>query len=337
MAAKVLIVDDVESNLYVVKKIMASYGLTVDTATSGSEAIDKIKGGGAYDIVFMDHLMPEMDGVEAAKSIRSLGVTIPVIALTASDGAGSKELFLAAGMNDLLTKPVNTAALEKMLADFLPGKFGGPPGEAAAGAAAESAADVWKKIEQIEELSVQTGLSRVSGRRDVYEKLLKMTIKEFEKSVTTLNAFLAAGDMHNFSIEVHGMKSALANIGAMELSAQARDLETASGGGDAAFCAANLPRFLETLGGLNARLVEAFAQESQNSGLAEIPPELPAIFEKLKTAFGKNDFAAIDDAMESLAALNPGGALKEGIEKINEAVLMIDYKGALDVMQKLVK
>ena len=335
MAAKVLIVDDVESNLYVVKKLMASYGLTVDTVTSGSAAIDKIKGGAAYDIVFMDHLMPEMDGVEATKIIRELGVTIPVIALTASDGAGSKEMFLDAGMNDLLTKPVDKALLEKLLADLLPGKLAGAP--EAANAAAEPDAGLWQKIEQIKELSIQTGLDRVSGQREVYEKLLKMTMNEFEKCVTTLNDLLAAGDMRNFSIEVHGMKSALANIGAMEISAQARDLENASGGGDAAFCAANLPSFLEALGGLNARLTEAFAQTNQSRGPVEIPPELPSIFEKLKAAFGKNDFAAIDDAMESLAALAPGGALKEEIDKINEAVLMIDYKGAMDVMQKLVK
>jgi PleD family two-component response regulator len=81
---KVLIVDDAESNLYVAKGLMAPYGLSIETAASGFEAIDKIKGGAVYDIIFMDHMMPKMDGIEAVKIIRGLGYSRPIIALTAN-------------------------------------------------------------------------------------------------------------------------------------------------------------------------------------------------------------------------------------------------------------
>ena len=332
--AKVLIVDDVESNLFVVRKLMLSYGLTVDTATSGQEAIERIKGGGAYDIVFMDHMMPEMDGIEAAKKIREMGIETPIIALTANDAEGSREMFLAEGLNEMLSKPVNKAALEKILADWIkPGNAGAARNDAPAESGAGTA--LWKKIEQIPGLSVQIGLDRVSGQRDVYEKLLKLTVREFDNHLHNLNNFLAAGDLKGFSIEVHGLKSALANIGVMELSARARELEDASGGGDAAFCTENLPRFLEGLGSLNTSLVGIFSEDAASRGPVELPPELPKIFDRLKAAFEKNDFAAIDDGMESLNALNSAGALKAEIDKINEAVLMIDYDGALNVMRKL--
>jgi len=81
---KVLIVDDVETNLYVAKGLLSPYGLSIDTAGSGFEALEKINGGAKYDVIFMDHFMPKMDGIEAAKKIRELGYTQPIVALTAN-------------------------------------------------------------------------------------------------------------------------------------------------------------------------------------------------------------------------------------------------------------
>ena len=133
------------------------------------------------------------------------------------------------------------------------------------------------------------------------------------------------------------MKGSLANIGVMGLSALAKELETASDHGDAAFCAANLAPFLEALRDLSLSIAEAFEAESINNGPIEIPPELPAIFEKLKKAFENTDFLAIEKLMRSLNELKPEGALKEEMEIINDAVLMMDYDSALEVMQRLSK
>ena len=337
-SANVLIVDDVESNLFVVKKLMKPYGMTVDTVTSGPQAIDKIKGGAVYDIIFMDHMMPEMDGVEATKIIRETGINTPIIALTANEAEGAGEMFLAAGMNGLLTKPVNKEALEKILAAQIPaGKFADPEGKTAGAneAAPEIDAGLRRGIEQIRGISVQTGLERVSGHWDVYEKLLRLTVKEHDKFENNLNNFLAAGDLRGFAIEVHGLKSVLANIGVMELSARARTLEDESNNGNAGFCASELPSFLEGYNAFISALAQAFEKDKQKHGLPELPPELPSIFDKLKKAFDTNDFEAIDEGMENLNALNPAGALKEEIDKINEAVLTLDYNSALEVMKKL--
>jgi CheY-like chemotaxis protein len=116
---KVLVVDDMPSNLDIVKLLLKPYGLTVDTATSGFEAIDLIKGGNIYDIIFMDHMMPEMDGIEAAKNIRGLGYAHPVIALTANTEEGQADVFLADGFDDFVSKPVDMRTLDAVLNKYI--------------------------------------------------------------------------------------------------------------------------------------------------------------------------------------------------------------------------
>ena len=141
--------------------------------------------------------------------------------------------------------------------------------------------------------------------------------------------------MHNFRIEAHSMKGSLANIGATALSKLALELEIASRETDVSFCASNLPPFLERLNGLYAELKEAFAKKTHARDPIEISPELALIFEKLADAFGRMNFAAINKEMEKLDALSNIGALKEEIEKLKDAVLVMDYGGAVEVMQKL--
>jgi signal transduction histidine kinase/ActR/RegA family two-component response regulator len=116
---KVLIVDDVESNLYVAKGLMASYELSIDTATSGFEAIEKVKNGNVYDIIFMDHMMPKMDGIETAKNIRSLGYNAPIIALTANALTGQMEIFMENGFDGFISKPIDIRQLNVSLNKFV--------------------------------------------------------------------------------------------------------------------------------------------------------------------------------------------------------------------------
>ena len=118
---RVLVVDDVESNLYVVKGLLAPYELSVDAVMSGFDAIDKIKGGEAYDVIFMDHMMPTMDGMEATKIIRGLGYAQPIVALTANAMVGQSDIFLANGFDGFISKPIDVrqlnAALKKYVRD----------------------------------------------------------------------------------------------------------------------------------------------------------------------------------------------------------------------------
>jgi CheY-like chemotaxis protein/anti-sigma regulatory factor (Ser/Thr protein kinase) len=116
---RVLVVDDLETNLYVAKGFLLPYGLVVDTALSGPEAIEKIERGNEYDIVFMDHMMPKMDGIEAVQIMRKKGYTRPIIALTANAVSGQADIFMANGFDGFISKPIDIRELNASLNKFV--------------------------------------------------------------------------------------------------------------------------------------------------------------------------------------------------------------------------
>jgi CheY-like chemotaxis protein len=288
----------------------------------------------------MDHRMPGMTGTETVEAIRKMGVTIPIIALTASVYPNAKEKMLAAGMNDYLTKPIIKTELIRILKKWIPADklMEVQPTEADGGEFADdSHREFWNKIDKIDSLDLMTGLERVDSQRDVYEKTLKLMMREIEKSDKNLPAFLSAEDMENFGIEVHGIKGTLANIGAMDLSAKAFELETAADKQDTVFCVSNLPEFLKRLNILYTDLKDAFTVLSFDDDSVEIPADLPTIFEKLTGAFEEIDLVVIDQEIESIDALNLSGKLKDTVEQIKDAVMMMDYAGAAGLISKLLQ
>ena len=116
---KVLVVDDVDINLFIAEGMLEPYGLNIDLAYSGFEAIEKIEGGQEYDIIFMDHLMPEMDGLETTQKLRSLGYSGTIVALTANALVGNEELFVKSGFNDFISKPIDIQRLNVILNKFI--------------------------------------------------------------------------------------------------------------------------------------------------------------------------------------------------------------------------
>jgi PAS domain S-box-containing protein len=120
----VLIVDDMEPNLYVARGLMFPYGLSIETAISGTEAISKIKNGAKFDIIFMDHFMPGMDGIETVKIIREFGYTRPIVALTANAVVGQADMFMENGFDGFISKPIDirqlNATLNKLIRDRHP-------------------------------------------------------------------------------------------------------------------------------------------------------------------------------------------------------------------------
>jgi CheY-like chemotaxis protein len=122
--ARVLVTDDMASNIDVARGLMSPWGLAVDGVLSGGETLELVRAGNPrYDIIFMDHMMPEMDGIECTRAIRALegeyARTVPIVALTANALAGNRELFLANGMNDALAKPIDIEKLFAILKRWL--------------------------------------------------------------------------------------------------------------------------------------------------------------------------------------------------------------------------
>jgi len=213
---RVLIVDDVETNLYVAKGLLMPYGLKIDLAVSGFEAIEKVKEGNVYNIIFMDHMMPKMDGIETTKKLRNMGYTNPIVALTANALAGQAEMFLNNGFDDFISKPIDirqlNISLNRLIRDKQPQEL------------IEAAHKEKEKLEKKRENNF--------GYQNVDTQLAQIFARDAEKSIKSIKLCLEKkfnneNDIQLYIINVHAMKSALANIGENELSLTAQRLEQA--------------------------------------------------------------------------------------------------------------
>jgi CheY-like chemotaxis protein len=236
----VLVVDDNSINLAVALGFLAKHGIHADTAFSGSEAIDKVKAA-SYDIVFMDHMMPGMDGTEATRLIRALPKarfkTMPIIALSANAVIGARELFAESGMNDFLAKPINADELNRILRRWLPPEKI-MDAESSSGNEEDELEDLFSELETIEELDVRAGLLHIGGNRSAYVVVLRQLCTEIVHHIEEIRRFTENKDWKEYAILLHGLKGVFANIGVESLREWAYRLEMASKNNDTAACQA---------------------------------------------------------------------------------------------------
>jgi CheY-like chemotaxis protein len=257
--AEVLVVDDFPSNLLVAEGLLTPYQIRVSTCLNGRAAVELVQAR-AFDLVLMDHMMPEMDGLEATRAIRALGgrfTELPIAALTANAMAGVRESFLAAGFNDFLAKPIDTAILDAVLLKWIPAakRQGVPTGGESA--PAEEAGET--PLPEIEGLDMAAGIARLDGESGLYRELLRVFLNDLEARFAVLESSPDAAGLPAFIISVHALKSSLAYIGANALSESAAGLELAGRNGDLAGIGDNLAPFREGLAALAARIGEATA------------------------------------------------------------------------------
>jgi signal transduction histidine kinase/DNA-binding NarL/FixJ family response regulator len=267
--AGVLVVDDNEFNVRVAQGLFGLFKINVHTAFSGKEAIDMVQKN-EYDIVFMDHMMPEMDGVEATAIIRKLGgkyKRLPVIALTANAVQGAREMFLSNGFNGFISKPIDMQEMYGILKEWLPpDKIQDKKTEEKTETADEETnSEFINALNKVSEINAVIGMSRVSGIEDMYLKTLELFTKKALQDCNAMSAAIHKGDIKNFSILVHSMKSALSTIGAMNLSETALSLETASKKDDVEFCARMFPAFKDKLLILHEELSAIFPDAETES------------------------------------------------------------------------
>ena len=224
---RVLIVDDVEMNLFVAKLLMRPYDLQIDTASSGYEAIDRIKGGEDYDIVFIDHMMPKMDGMETTRKIRDLGYTRPVVAFTANAMAGQADFFLSNGFDDFISKPIDIHILNAVLKKYIRNKFlnNGPPRKNEEGRAEDSLPFT------LPGLDVRRGLEVFGGETADYISALYSFLKSAPESMDKLDG-VTEENLSEYAINMHSLKSISSWICAENIRAGAERLEALAKDGD---------------------------------------------------------------------------------------------------------
>ncbi|MBR4344390.1 MAG: response regulator [Lachnospiraceae bacterium] len=267
--AHVLVVDDVEMNLKVFKGLLKYSRMQIDTAGSGAMAIELLKKN-SYDIVFMDHQMPEMDGIETLGKIKAdevLGnIKVPFIALTANAISGARDMYMKKGFSDYLTKPVDGRKLSEMLRKWLPSDI----------IRLEKTEKKKHDKEEIKEpdnsevtesgktsdisglteigLDVKRALEYCMQDESFYAEIIHDFVSSTENNRAEMSGYLEKKDFKNFGIKAHALKGLARTIGADELSEKAKALEMAAKAGDGAFIEENGQNLLEAYGELSEKL-----------------------------------------------------------------------------------
>ena len=239
--AKVLIVDDNKVNRQVAQELMKLFGFEAHLAESGREAIDLVSRHlVSYDIIFMDHMMPYMDGAEATENIRQLegnyAKNVPIIALTANAIKGVDKQLLKSGMNDYIAKPIKIDQLSAILRKWLPAAKIFPAGTTLEEVERREAQVPWNKLpqdellERFEGIDTTTGIRNCAGNIDGYIELLKTYASS--NLINLLNDFYEKEDMDNYAVTAHSIKGASQSVGALDVADMAYGLERAAKRGD---------------------------------------------------------------------------------------------------------
>jgi signal transduction histidine kinase/CheY-like chemotaxis protein len=339
--ARILVVDDISTNLKVVEGLLASYRSAVDTCLNGLQAIELVKRN-EYDIVFMDHMMPEMDGIEATAIIRELEMNnaemgirrkqIPIIALTANAVVGMREMFIENGFNDFLSKPIDISKLDEILNHWIPKEK-----RAMSNERQDTHSPVpspQSPIPVIPDVDVQKGIAMTGGTVAAYTKVLALFCKDVEERLPLLQKAPDADTLSTLVTHVHALKSASASIGAQKISSIAAGLEAVGKAGDAAFVRESLPGFAQQL----AELVKNIRTALQLNEPAEPQSPVPipqSLFQELAEALKSQKISDIKRILNTLGQRAQDSKLKDILDQISDQVLVTEFDNAAKIVEEL--
>ena len=375
--AQILVVDDTAMNLTVFCGLLRSTRIQIDKAESGMQALSMAHDK-KYDMLFVDHRMPKMDGIEMLHALRADDTSVNqksiCIALTANAIAGAKEMYLAAGFEGYLSKPVDGAKLESVLAQMLPaekvlkegdegfiksekkdeavGKGSAQGGEAGAGAAEAAAAlELFQKVFGVK---IQDGFKNC-GSADVFMDAARNFYDAIDEKSADIESFAVDADWPNYTILVHALKSSSRLIGAGELSALAASLEAAgdkakSGDSDGiAEIEEKTPSLLEQYRAYKVKLAPLFGKVvvSGNGGSAQngdgANAQLPEMSESdfkdamaaLREVISGFDFNSADMILEEVSGYKVPDDLEKKFASIKKAVKAVDQQETLKLLDEL--
>ncbi|MGN0620125.1 MAG: PocR ligand-binding domain-containing protein [Ruminiclostridium sp.] len=327
--AHVLIVDDNNVNLVVASGILEPLGMQIDTANGAAQAIEKVKQL-RYDIIFMDHMMPEVDGVETTHIIRRMipgYEEVPIIALTANAIGGTKEMFIREGMNDFVAKPIETKEIVGMVRKWLPAVKIMP-------VTGGSAAPAPKKTGlTIEGLNTGKAISLL-GSEKLYMQVLREYYLSIDKRVEVLCRCLKEQDIKQYTIEVHAFKSTSRQIGADKIADLAFKLEFAGNSNNIGFINSHHEEFLELYRNVRTILAGVFPDvDLTPHDTKEADKEtVEKLLSEMIEALDNFDTLAIDEVVEKMADYSYSGDAARLFGKLRTAAA----EGDTDVCAEVV-
>ncbi|GHV39149.1 hypothetical protein AGMMS49546_10720 [Spirochaetia bacterium] len=355
---RILSVDDIETNLTVLSGLLAPYSMQITQCTSGAEAVELVKGSSAgeqFDFVLMDHMMPGMDGIEATAAVREWEKAqaeagkgrpqVPIIALTANAVSGMREMFLAQGFDDYLSKPIEIAKLNELMEKWIPkekrekmtvrSEENSTPPSCPQGSVPPFT---------LPGVDTAKGISMTGGTLAGYSKVLDMFRKDAEERLGLLQNPPEEKDLPLFTTSVHALKSALATLGAAELSAEAARLEAAGNGalqnnaGDAALIREALPGFAKQLAALVEEIKKATTDHTDREEKStDQESVVNALLSELADALETQKASVINRIMKQISqqALDPN--IQETLDAVSDLVLMSEYEAAAEKVKELSK
>lgn len=341
--AKILVVDDNPVNLKVAEGLMQPYHMQIQTAQSGQECLELLETK-QYDLILMDYMMPEMDGVDTLRAIRcrrgEYFETVPILALTADAVSGAEERFLQYGFADYISKPIDIKKLDEKLKKYLLKE----KRHETKIALKKETKPIW--IEQKQTMSgidMTVGLEHTGGSQALYREILEITYQDGPKKLKELNHALEEGDIRNYTIQAHALKSAAANIGAMELSELAKLHEFAGKDQNRSYIQETAPLLLKQYQDILNEIKGYLYQEGKEE------TEKETVFEQKKDWMQKeeyDDIAAnmidylndfdLDMAETILNGMNEFALpplIEEALIQVREKLGQIDYEAAISVLE----
>jgi len=304
---RVLIVDDVDTNIYVASGLMKLYQLHIDTCTSGFAAIEKVKSGEVYDIIFMDQMMPDMDGMEAVAHIRQMNYSYPIVALTANALVGHEEMLLKNGFDGFLSKPIQTVHLNAVLHKFVRDRH--PEAAGTAGTA------------EAEYQDINDYFDSYLKNSDIYDRVNKEFVRSQKQTMLEIAKAIDGNDLKTAHRLAHSLKGLAGLIGEKGLLNLAEKTEIS-------FSEGTVPtELVDALGLEMERVITRIEAQYQHEADAPRPDiildkdKARAVFDKLIPLLEANSFDALELCGE-LAAIPQTNDLIEHIKGVDFALAL---------------
>ncbi|MGN0600729.1 MAG: ATP-binding protein [Oscillospiraceae bacterium] len=347
--ARILIVDDNPINLKVAVGLMRPYHMQVITADSAKAAFSLLRSKD-YHLVFMDHMMPEIDGVEATQIIRAKEddyyKNLPIIALTANAVSGARETFLEAGMNDFIAKPIELSALDRVLRTWLPKELIKAPTEDKFNV--EDKRKTAPKPDKATALfDAETGIFYTGGDEEAYLEILEIYVDKAKEKQNYIQKLFEEKSWKNYVIEVHALKSTSLMIGSKPLSELAKELELAGKNNNFKLIEEKHAAMIELYEKVAKIGSEYIAQkkptstneEAPQEDLTEIPiDEVESFIREIRTACDNFDVDAAIEVCKKTYGKSCGGIdLKPLINAVEESVEDFEYEEAEHQIEKILE
>ncbi len=328
--ADVLVVDDTAMNLTVFRSLLKKTKVRIDTASGGDECIE-MASEKKYDVIFLDHRMPHKDGIETLKELLQMkdgpNIGTPAVCLTANAVSGAREMYIAAGFTDYLTKPIDPDHLESALLKYLPPEKILPADDAdepEAEAELTGSCTLPEWLLGISMLDVAEGVSHC-GDPEIYIETLTVYAQSARSGADEIERCWKERDIENVTIKVHALKSTSRVVGAMRLGDFAERLEKAGNDGDIHTFEKDMDELIA-----NYRALGNALSPLVDTGDDEDLPEMPA--EKLEEAYAAIrelaqvfDYDSVTYIMDELSGMRPPAEEKERFERLKEAVSKPDW------------